>query len=228
MVVPSFISNIELSWELPSRAPYVAEPAPARCLELVSGAGRRGAANATEAFLTGVNPRAPSERLLATVLFTDLVGSTELAAELGDSGWRELLLLHDRVVEVEVARHRGRVVKSLGDGALAVFDGPSRALGCALAVREGIGQLGLSVRAGLHTGECELLPGEDVGGIAIHIAARIAALAVPGEVLASSTVRDLTVGSPFRLESRGEHELKGLADRWRLFTAHGEDAAAPI
>ena len=175
-----------------------------------------------------MKPPAPSERLLATVLFTDLVGSTELAAELGDSGWRELLLLHDRVVEVEVARHRGRVVKSLGDGVLAVFDGPSRALGCALAVREGIGQLGLSVRAGLHTGECELLPGEDVGGIAIHIAARIAALAVPGEVLASSTVRDLTVGSPFRLESRGEHELKGLADRWRLFTAHGEDAAAPI
>jgi class 3 adenylate cyclase len=157
------------------------------------------------------------ERVLATVMFTDIASSTELAAKLGDAGWRELLRRHDAVLHQQVARHRGRVVKSLGDGALALFDGPTRAISCAVALSEGVRSLGLRVRAGLHAGECELLPGEDVGGIAVHIAARIAALAEPDEVLASSTVRDLSVGSPFTLEGRGEQMLKGVAQPWRLY-----------
>jgi class 3 adenylate cyclase len=151
------------------------------------------------------------------VLFTDIVGSTKLAGELGDARWRELLQRHDALVRSEVERHRGRVVKHLGDGALALFDGPSRAVGCAQAIRTGLGELGLPVRAGLHTGECELLGDGDVGGIAVHIAARIAALAGAAEVLASGTVRDLTVGSPYTLQSRGEQRLKGVADPWRIF-----------
>ena len=172
-----------------------------------------------EAFLTGVRPPAASERVLATVLFTDIVGSTERAAELGDAAWRELLARHDAIVEAEVARHRGRVVKSLGDGTMAIFDGPSRAVGCALALGEGLATLGLPIRAGLHTGECELLADGDVGGIAVHIAARISGLAAGGEVLVSGTVRDLSVGSPFELSSRGEQSLKGVAEPWRVYAA---------
>jgi class 3 adenylate cyclase/pimeloyl-ACP methyl ester carboxylesterase len=174
-----------------------------------------------EAFLTGMRPRPPaaSERVLATVLFTDIVSSTERASQLGDARWRELLRSHDAIVADEVQRHRGRVVKSLGDGAMAVFDGPSRAVGCALALGHALAPLGLSVRAGLHTGECELLDGGDVGGIAVHIAARISALAGAGEVLVSGTVRDLSVGSPFALSSRGEQSLKGVAEPWRVYAA---------
>jgi class 3 adenylate cyclase len=170
-----------------------------------------------ELFLTGARVPSPSERVLATVLFTDIVESTARAAEIGDARWRALMEHHDLLVRAEVERHRGRVVKSLGDGTLALFDGPSRALGCALALRDGLGGLGVGVRAGLHTGECELLDGGDVGGIAVHIAARIAALAEAEEVLASSTVRDLSVGSPFRLQARGEHRLRGVAEPWRVF-----------
>jgi class 3 adenylate cyclase len=173
-----------------------------------------------EAFLTGARPQVASERLLATVLFTDIVDSTALAGEVGDARWRELLTRHDAVVREEVDSHRGRVVKSLGDGALVLFDGPSRAIGAALRISERVRGLGLEVRAGLHTGECEQLPEGDVGGIAVHIASRIAGLAGAGEVLVSSTVRDLSVGSPFDLESRGEHDLKGVGEPWRLFSAH--------
>lgn len=176
-----------------------------------------GAAREIEDFLTGVRPPAPSERVLATVLFTDIVGSTERASEMGDAGWRALLGRHDGVVRDEVGAHRGRVVKSLGDGALAVFDGPSRALGCALALRDQLAALELPIRAGLHTGECELLPDGDVGGIAVHIGARIAALARPDEVLASRTVRDLSIGSSFALADRGEHGLKGVSEPWRIY-----------
>jgi class 3 adenylate cyclase len=174
-----------------------------------------------EAFLTGTKPPVPSERVLATVMFTDIVGSTELAGRLGDARWKELLRRHDVVLHEEVAKHRGRVVKSLGDGALTLFDGPSRAIGCAVAVSERLRELGLRVRAGLHAGECELLPGEDVGGIAVHIAARIAALAQAEEILASGTVRDLSVGSPFTLECRGEQQLKGVAEPWRVYAVSG-------
>ena len=168
-------------------------------------------------FLTGVRPPVLSDRVLATVLFTDIVSSTERAAELGDGPWRALLERHDRVVREEVARHRGRFVKSLGDGALAVFDGPSRAISSAIATRDRIRELGLEIRAGLHTGECELLPDDDVGGLAVHIGARISSLAGPGEVLVSSTVRDLVVGSGQTLSDRGEHELKGVPGPWRIF-----------
>jgi class 3 adenylate cyclase len=158
-----------------------------------------------------------SRRVLATVLFTDIVGSTEQAATLGDAAWARLLAAHDAAVEAEVERCGGRVVKSLGDGTLAVFDGPSRAIACALAVREALGELGLHVRAGMHTGECELRSCGDLDGIAVHIGARVAALAGRGEVLASHTVRDLSLGSPFTLVDRGERALRGLAERWRVF-----------
>ena len=177
-----------------------------------------------ETFLTGAQPRVPSERVLATVMFTDIVGSTELAGQLGDTRWQELLRRHDEVLRAQVANHRGRVVKSLGDGALALFDGPSRALGAALAIREGIRPLGLVVRAGVHTGECELV-GEDIGGMAVHIGARIAAQAEPEQVLASRTVRDLTIGSPFALSDTGEHELKGIGEPWQLFAVESTGVA---
>jgi class 3 adenylate cyclase len=168
-------------------------------------------------FLTGVRRPVVSDRVLATVLFTDIVGSTERAAELGDSAWRSLLERHDGLVREEVERHRGRFVKSLGDGALAVFDGPSRAIASATALRDGVRELDLEIRAGLHTGECELLPADDVGGLAVHIGARVSSLAGPGEVLVSSTVRDLIVGSGQTLSDRGEHELKGVPEPWRIF-----------
>jgi class 3 adenylate cyclase len=168
-------------------------------------------------FLTGVRPHVISDRVLATVLFTDIVASTQRAAELGDSAWRSLLERHDALVHAEVERYRGRFVKSLGDGALAVFDGPSRAISSALAIQSGIRALGLEMRAGLHTGECELLADDDVGGLAVHIGARISSLAQAGELLVSSTVRDLVVGSGQTLTDRGEHELKGIPGRWRIF-----------
>jgi class 3 adenylate cyclase len=170
-----------------------------------------------ERFLTGVHRPVVSDRVLATVLFTDIVGSSERAAELGDSRWRALLERHDALVREQVERYRGRFVKSLGDGTLATFDGPSRAIGSAVAIRHSLRELGLEVRAGLHTGECELLSDHDIGGLAVHIGARISGLAGPGEVLVSSTVRDLTVGSGQILADRGEHELKGIPGEWRLF-----------
>jgi class 3 adenylate cyclase len=168
-------------------------------------------------FLTGARRPVVSGRVLATVLFTDIVGSTERAAELGDGAWRALLERHDALVREEVERHRGRFVKSLGDGALAVFDGPSRAISSAVAIRDGVGDLGLEIRAGLHTGECELFPDDDVGGLAVHIGARISGLAGADEVLVSSTVRDLSVGSGQTLTDRGEHELRGVPGPWRIF-----------
>ena len=202
---------------------YVAEHIPdARYVEVAgNGALWVGAevemADEIQHFLTGVRRPVASDRVLATVLFTDIVGSTERAAELGDQAWRSLLERHDRLVREEVERHRGRFVKSLGDGALAVFDGPSRAISCAIAARDRIRELGLEIRAGLHTGECELLPDDDVGGIAVHIGARVSALAGPNEILVSSTVRDLIVGSGLVLTDRGEHDLKGVPGPWRIF-----------
>lgn len=178
-------------------------------------------AEETEHFLTGMRRPVVSDRVLATVLFTDIVSSTERAAALGDDSWRAVLEEHDRLVRDEVQRHRGRYVKSLGDGALAVFDGPSRAIGAAVAIRHRVRALGVEVRAGLHTGECELLGENDVGGLAVHIGARVSALAEAGEVLASSTVRDLIVGSGRTLQERGEHELKGVPGSWRIFAVDG-------
>jgi len=175
------------------------------------------AAHEIEQFLTGVRRPVVSDRVLATVLFTDIVGSTKRAAELGDGGWRTLLERHDGLVREQVERHRGRFVKSLGDGMLATFDGPSRAISSAIAIRDGVRKLDLDIRAGLHTGECELLADDDIGGLAVHIGARISSLAAPGEVLVSSTVRDLIVGSGQTLTDRGEHELKGVPGPWRIF-----------
>ena len=194
---------------------YTADHIPnARYVEIPPG-GR--AAHEIEQFLTGVRRPVVSDRVLATVLFTDIVGSTERAAQLGDSAWRALLGRHDTLVREEVERHRGRFVKSLGDGVLATFDGPSRAISSAVAIRDGVRNLGLEVRAGLHTGECELLADDDIGGLAVHIGARISSLAAPGEVLVSSTVRDLIVGSGQILTDRGEHDLKGVPGPWRVF-----------
>jgi pimeloyl-ACP methyl ester carboxylesterase/class 3 adenylate cyclase len=171
-----------------------------------------------EEFLTGARPVAEPDRVLATVLFTDVVGSTELAARLGDRRWRDLLDAHHAAVRRQLDRFRGREVKTVGDGFLATFDGPARAIRCADAIRASVRTLGLEVRAGLHTGEVELI-GDDVGGIAIHVGARVAALAGPGEVLVSSTVKDLVAGSGLRFEDRGTHRLKGVPEGWRLFAA---------
>jgi class 3 adenylate cyclase len=202
---------------------YVAEHIPnARYVE-VSGEGTPffseadAIADEIQHFLTGVRRPVVSDRVLATVLFTDIVGSTQQAAQLGDSQWRSLLQRHDGLVREEVERHRGRFVKSLGDGALAVFDGPSRAISSATAIRDGVHHLDLEIRAGLHTGECELLPDDDVGGLAVHIGARVSSLAGPGEVLVSSTVRDLIVGSGQTLIDRGDHDLRGVPGPWRIF-----------
>ncbi|HEY2938028.1 MAG TPA: adenylate/guanylate cyclase domain-containing protein [Gaiellaceae bacterium] len=165
--------------------------------------------------LTGVRPVPEPNRVLATVLFTDIVGSTERARELGDKGWAELLELHRAAVRRELERFRGREVDTAGDGFLATFDGPARAIRCAVAVREAVRLLGLELRAGLHTGECELL-GDKVAGIAVHTGARVASLAGAGEVLVSATVRDLVSGSGIAFDDRGDHELRGVGSR-RLY-----------
>ncbi|MFI5508862.1 cyclase [Mycobacterium sp. NPDC051804] len=168
-----------------------------------------------ESFLTGTRTAAPSNRVLATVLFTDIVGSTERATQLGDSAWAAALVRHDRLVERHVAAARGVVVKSTGDGVLATFDGPARAVECAGAIRDAVEDLGLSIRAGLHTGEVELVDG-DVHGIAVHIAARIMALAGSGEVLVSGVIPPLVLGSRLCFTDRGEQELKGVPGFWRV------------
>ena len=169
-----------------------------------------------EEFLTGVRPGREPDRVLTTVLFTDIVGSTRRAAALGDRRWQDVLSEHDRLVREELGRFRGREVKTAGDGFLATFDGPARAIRCAREIVEAVRDLGLEIRAGLHTGEIELV-GDDIRGIAVHIGARVSGLAEPGEVLVSSTVKDLVAGSGIEFEDRGPHELKGVPDEWRLF-----------
>jgi class 3 adenylate cyclase len=173
-----------------------------------------------EAFATGSRPRRRPNRILATVLFEDIVDSTRRAADLGDRRWRGLLDAHGAVVEEAVRRYDGRVVKTLGDGTLAIFDGPARAIRSAVAIRERVRELGLDVRAGLHTGELEQMNG-DVGGIAVHIGARVAAASDPGEVLVSRTVTDLVAGSGLAFADRGDHELKGVPGSWRLYAVEG-------
>ena len=175
-----------------------------------------------ERFLTGDvrHDVDDSDRVLKTVLFTDIVDSTRRAVELGDRRWRQLLDAHDSATASEVERHRGQVVKTTGDGALAVFDGPARAIRSALAIRGRTAEIGVPIRAGLHCGECELR-GDDVGGIAVHTGARIAALAGAGEVLVSSTVRDLVAGSGLRFAERGRHELKGIPGSWEVLAVQG-------
>ena len=168
-------------------------------------------------FLTGRRPDYESDdRVLATVLFTDIVGSTEELSAVGDAEWRSILRRHDERARVEIERHRGRFIDSAGDGILAIFDGPARAVRCAQAIGASVRDLGIQIRAGVHTGEVEL-DGGAVRGIAVHIGARVAALAGPSEVVVSQTVRDLTAGSGLTFEDAGEHELKGVPDRWHLF-----------
>jgi len=169
-----------------------------------------------EEFLTGVRPVHAPDRALATVLFTDIVSSTERAAALGDDAWTRTLDRHDALVAHEVERHRGREINTTGDGILATFDGPARAVRCAQAICEEVQSLGIEVRAGLHTGEIELR-GADIGGIAVHIGQRVSALAGPGEVLVSSTVKELVAGSGITFTDRGSHVLKGVPDEWRVF-----------
>jgi class 3 adenylate cyclase/pimeloyl-ACP methyl ester carboxylesterase len=178
-----------------------------------------------EEFLTGARHAPEPERMLTTILFTDIVGSTERAAELGDARWRELLQAHDSAVRRELERHRGREIKTIGDGFLAGFDGPARAIRCAGAIRDAVRDLGMEVRAGVHTGECELLDG-DLGGMAVHIGARVGACADPGEVLVSGTVKDLVVGSGIEFVDRGERELKGVPGEWRVFAVATDGEAA--
>jgi class 3 adenylate cyclase len=173
-----------------------------------------------EEFVTGVRGGPGSERVLATLLFTDIVGSTDRAAHLGDKRWRDLLDRHDQRVRTEIARFHGREVNTVGDGFVATFDSPSRAIECALAIRETLKASDIGVRAGIHTGEIEVR-GNDVAGMAVHIGARVSALAGPGEVLVSSTVKDSVVGSSVEFEERGEHELKGVPGTWRLFSVTG-------
>jgi class 3 adenylate cyclase len=168
-------------------------------------------------FLTGARQQLPTERELATVLFTDVVGSTDLAAALGDARWLELRSAHNEVVRRHLAASRGREIATTGDGFLATFDGPARAVHCALRIRDSVRSLGLEIRAGLHTGEIELLDG-DIGGIAVHLAARIMAMAQPSEVLVSSTLTGLVVGSGIEFDDRGLHDLKGVPGAWHLYT----------
>jgi class 3 adenylate cyclase len=167
-------------------------------------------------FLTGERPDVEVDRILTTMLFTDIVGSTERAASLGDRAWRSLLDAHDRIVRERLRQFRGREVKTTGDGFLASFDGPARAIECARDIVEAIRVLGLELHVGLHTGECDRRD-DDLGGLAVHIAARVGSLAAPGEVLVSGTVKDLVVGSRIEFVERGEHQLKGVPGTWRLW-----------
>ena len=183
-----------------------------------------------ERFLTGAVRHAEPDRVLATVLFTDIVGSTELAAELGDAKWREVLERHDALVSEVVTGHGGRVVKHIGDGALSTFGGPARAVRCADELCRRAPDLGIALRAGVHTGECEAI-GDDLGGLAVHIGARVSAQASAGEVVVSGTVKDLVVGSGMQFADRGEHRLKGVPGDWRLFVlgeGRPQARAAPL
>ncbi len=203
---------------------YLAEHVPgARFVELAGGdhmpwmGDSDAVLDEVEQFLTGARRAVEPDRVLATVLLTDIAGSTERAAALGDDRWRALLENHNELVRRQLAAFSGREVKTLGDGFLATFDGPARAIRCACAIREDLGSLGVDVRAGVHTGECEVI-GADIGGMAVHIAARVVAHAAPGEVLVSSAVRDLVVGSGIEFTGRGTYELKGVPGEWQLLS----------
>ncbi len=210
-------------------ATYLSEHIPAAKLVLLDGddhlpwVGDQDAVlDEIEEFLTGVRRGPQLDRVLATVLFTDIVDSTKKAAELGDARWKELLRAHDERVRTELTRFRGVEIKTTGDGFLATFDGPARAVGCAQSIAGAVRNLGIEIRAGCHTGEVELLSG-DLGGIAVHIGARVAALAGAGEVLVSSTVKDLVVGSGLRFDNRGLHRLKGVPDEWHIYAVAPSD-----
>ena len=174
-----------------------------------------------EEFVTGTRPVPDPDRFLGTVLFIDVVGSTQLAVRIGDSSFRDLLDGFVQLVRRQLERYQGRLVDTAGDGALALFDSPARAIACAESVRDGVRALGLQVRAGVHTGEMERGPAGEVRGIAVDTGARVAALAGPDEILVSRTIRDLVAGSPIRMDSRGVHELKGVPGTWEIFSVSG-------
>ena len=184
-----------------------------------------GYAEEIEEFLTGARQAPISDRILTTVMFTDIVGSTERAAVLGDARWRELVSRHDELMRAELERHRGREVKTMGDGFLATFDGPARGIRCARTTADKVRSLDIELRAGLHTGECELV-GDDIAGMAVNIGARVGALAGAGEVVVSSTVKDLVVGSGISFSDRGICQLKGVPGEWHLFAV--DQAEAPL
>jgi class 3 adenylate cyclase/pimeloyl-ACP methyl ester carboxylesterase len=221
--VPTLVMHhSEDPWEPVEAGRYVAEHIPgARFIELPAMSNPIVSLSddeliEIEEFLTGARPALQPDRVLATVLFTDIVDSTGKAAGLGDEKWGELLAAHDERAKVEIERQRGRYIHGTGDGLLATLDGPARAVWCAQAIAESVRPLGIEIRAGVHTGEVELV-GNDVRGIGVHIGARVAALAGPAEVLVSSTVKDLVAGSGLSFEDAGEHELKGVPDRWHLY-----------
>lgn len=184
---------------------------------LMTGIADKVAAEIQE-FVTGIRPQPPSNRVLATILFLDIVNSTGQLSKLGDERWKELLERHNELVRKELDSFQGREVKTIGDGFLATFDGPSRAIQCARSIRDSVRQIGIEIRVGIHTGECELMD-NDVGGIAVHTASRVAANAKTGEVLVSSTVKDLVAGAGLRFEDTGTHALKGVHGKWRLYRA---------
>jgi class 3 adenylate cyclase len=218
------ISHAEHAWVRPEHGRYIAEHIPgARYVERPGFSGLwwrhdvDGVLDEIQAFLTGTRGAPGSDdRVLTTILFTDIVGSTERAAELGDARWRALLDSHDAVVRRQIERLRGEVIKTTGDGFLATFDGPARAVRCAVAVQDELRSLGVQVRSGVHTGEVERR-GEDVGGIAVHIAQRVQGLAEPDGILVSRTVVDLVAGSGIEFDDRGAQELRGVPGEWRLF-----------
>ena len=224
--VPTLVlTRPETDFYDPRHAEYVADRIPeARLVEMpgkdvfMAAGEAEPLVSELEEFFTGTRRQQPPDRVLATVLFTDIVGSTQRAAELGDSRWRALLDRHNDLVRRHLTRHQGREVKTIGDGFLATFDGPARGVRCATEIADEVRQLGIEIRAGLHTGECELV-GDDVGGMAVNIGARVSAMAGPGEVLVSGTVRDLVFGSGLEFADRGEHELKGVPGAWRLYEA---------
>jgi len=222
--VPTLVLHREASQvRMPASSQYLADHIVGARLASVSGTDSTFFTEEADAFLdhieefvTGVPPVREPDRALATVLFTDIVASTEHATRLGDQRWRQLLDQHDDIAARELDRHRGRKVNPTGDGMLATFDGPARAVRCAQAIVAAVRPLGIEVRAGVHTGEVELR-GDDIGGIAVHIGQRVSALAGPGEVLVSRTVTDLVAGSGLEFEERGEHELKGVPGKWAIY-----------
>jgi class 3 adenylate cyclase len=207
----------------PAKGKYIADHIPGAKYVELPGRNRfhfvepwRESFQAIAEFLTGHQAEVADDRVLATVLFTDIVDSTRRAAEMGDRDWRALLDAHDAVIRAQLSRFRGREVNTSGDGFLAMFDGPQRAIRCAMSIRDAVQALGIEVRAGLHTGECEVR-GDDIGGISVHIGARVSGLAGPNDVVVSSTLRDLVIGSGLEFEDRGTHELKGVPGEWHLF-----------
>jgi pimeloyl-ACP methyl ester carboxylesterase len=221
--VPTLVLHREEEFVPVESARYLAEHIPGARLVVLPGMDHmpfygdaEGYAEEIEEFLTGARHAPPSDRVLTTVMFTDIVGSTERAGALGDARWRELVGRHDELVRSELEHHRGREVKTMGDGFLATFDGPARGIRCARAIADKVRALDIGLRAGLHTGECELV-GDDIGGMAVNIGARIGALAGADEVLVSNTVKDLVVGSGISFTDRGAQQLKGVPGEWRVF-----------